>query len=239
MPVYDLSTFFNTKLFIITLPIYFQKKLQENNSVSSDKIIIEYQLTKYEKIEEINDTILEKIKKQNENKDFILIKGLILKQFESFYEKESKVYQENIEKKEMEELPIILVTYSINSFENFREMQINKEEENNDDEDEEDIINKNISSKKIQMNVEKSLSKFESESQVKEYEDEEYDQVPDEISEISDKLKKSKFIHSKTANYKDKTSQKNSANLVQKYKYFTFNLTDSSRIISSASQPAL
>ena len=118
----------------------------------------------------------------------------------------------------MEELPIILVTYSINSFENFREMQINKEEENNDDEDEEDIIK---SSKKLEINVEKSLSKFESESQVKEYEDEEYDQVPDEISEISDKLKKSKFIHSKTANYKDKTSQKNSANLVQKYKYFT------------------
>ena len=221
LPVYDLSTFINTKLFIITLPIYFQKKLQENNTVSSDKILIEYQLTKYEKIEEINDTILERIKTQNENKDFILIKGLILKQFESFYEKESKVYQENIEKKEMEELPIILVTYSINSFENIKEMQINIEEDNNDDEDEEDIINKNISSKKLQINVEKSLSKFESESQVKEYEDEEYDQVPDEISEISGKLKKSKFIHSKTAYYKDKTSQKTSVNLVQKYKYFT------------------
>ena len=219
--VYDLSALYNTKLFIITLPMYFQKKLQENNMVSSDKIVIEYKLTKYEKMEDIDDTIIEQLKRQNYNKDIILIKGLTLKYFDSFYEKETKVFQENKDKKEVEELPIVLVTYSISSSENIKDIQIN-EEENNDDEDEEESINKNYSTRKSHTNIEKSVSKFGSESQIKELEEEEYDQVPDDISPMnSSRIKKSRYAHSKSVYYKDKTSKKTSVNIMQSYKYFT------------------
>ena len=208
--VYDLSTIYNTKLFIITLPIYFQKKLQENNSVSSDKISIEYKLTKYEKIEEINDSIIETIKQKNGNNDFILIKGLKLQNFDSFYEKETKVFQENLNKKEGEELPIILVTYSINSFDNIEKVKIIGEEE---DSEEDTINNKNISQRKV-LNVDSSISKYESLSQIKDDEEEEYDLVQD-INEISTQ-KKHKNVH-----IKEKKTKKSNVNIMQKYKYFT------------------
>ena len=217
--VYDLSALSNTKLFLITLPIYFQKKLQENNTVSSDKIHIEYKLTKYEKIEEINDTIIEQLKKQNENKEILLIKGLTIKNFDSFYEKDTKVFEENKNKKGLEELPIVLVTYSIGSSEDIRDIQLNGEE-NNDDEEEEETINKNLNPRKSQANIEKSISKLVSESQVKELDEEEYDQVPDDLSPLSSSRISKKFVHSKSVYYKDKSSKKTSVNIMHKYKYF-------------------
>ena len=217
--VYDLSALSNTKLFLITLPIYFQKKLQENNTVSSDKIHIEYKLTKYEKIEEINDTIIEQLKKQNENKEILLIKGLTIKNFDSFYEKDTKVFEENKNKKGLEELPIVLVTYSIGSSEDIRDIQLNGEE-NNDDEEEEETINKNLNPRKSQANIEKSISKLVSESQVKELDEEEYDQVPDDLSPSSSSRISKRFVHSKSVYYKDKSSKKTSVNIMHKYKYF-------------------
>jgi hypothetical protein len=219
--VYDLSALYNTKLFLITLPIYFQKKLQENNTVSSDKIHIEYKLTKYEKIEEINDTIIEQLKKQNGNKDILLIKGLTIKNFDSFYEKDTKVFEENKNKKGLEELPIVLVTYSIGSSEdNIKDIRL-EEEENNDDEEEEETISKNLNARKSLANVEKSISKLASESQVKELDEEEYDQVPDDLSPLSSSRISKKFVHSKSVYYKDKSSKKTSVNIMQKYKYFS------------------
>ena len=216
LPVYDLSVLYNAKLFVITLPIYFQKKLQENNLVSSDKINIEYKLTKFEKIEEINDTILEKIKKGNGNKDFILIKGLKLRNFESIHEKDSIVYQENLDKNEGEELPIILVTYSINAFDNIKELQIYGEEKSDEDE-----YDKNLSFKKSQKNIETSISKYESQSHIKEDEvdEEDYDEVQD-ISGIN-MSKKIKYTHSKSAYFKEKTTKKTTVSIMQKYKFLT------------------
>ena len=212
LSVYDLAALYNTKLFIITLPIYFQKKLEENQLVSSDKIIIEYKLTKYEKIEEINEEILEKIKKQNGDKDFILIKGLKIRHFESLYEKDSRVYQENLNKKEGEELPIVLVTYSINSFDNIKQIQVNDEEEDSDDDN-------NISTKKSQKHLDDaSISKNESHSISKEIEEESYDVVQD-ISQVN--MPKKKYSHSHSVYLKDKTIKKAKVNILQKYKYFS------------------
>ena len=211
--VYDLSVLYSAKLFIVTLPIYFQRKLQEGNSVSSDKINIEYKLTKYEKIEEITDSVLEKIKKQNMNNDFILIKGLKIRNFESFYEKDSRIFQENLDKKEGEELPIILVTFSVNSFDNMERLKMNEEEE--EDSEEDNINKKNLNTKKSVINIESSISK----SEIKENIEEEYDQVQ-EMSGISTK-KKSKYLQSKSAYFKEFSTKKTNVNMIQKYKYFT------------------
>ena len=208
--VYDLAAFYNTNLFIITLPVYFQKKLQENQLVSSDKIIIEYKLTKYEKIDEINEEILEKIKAQNGNKDFILIKGLKIRNFESLYEKDSRIYQENLNKKEGEDLPIVLVTYSINSFENIKEI---KEIQSNDEEEVSDI---DISTKKSQKHLDESISKNESHSLSKEVEEENYDVVQD-INQVN--VPKKKFLHSQSVYLKDRTLKKTKVNILQKYQY--------------------
>ena len=208
LPVYDLSALYNSKLFIITLPIYFQKKLQENNLVSSDKINIEYKLTKYEKIEEINETILENIKKQNSDKDFILIKGLKLRNFECLHEKDI-VYQENFDKKEGEELPIILVTYSINSSDIIKELKVLDEEEISEEEE----YDKNLGTRKSQVNIEANISKFESQSQIKE--DEEDNDEVGELSEISSMTKKQKYKHSKSVYLKEKAK----VSILQKYKH--------------------
>ena len=220
LTVYDISMFFNKKLFITTLPIYFQKKLNENNLVSSDKLNIEYKLTKFEKVEKINDEALENFKKRNGNNEFLLIKGLKLYNFESFYEKENKVYFENSSKKEGEELPIILVTYSINSFDNIKNLksfQINYDEEDSNEIEEENINGRITSAKKSQ--VESSISKFDDQSKIKE-DEEEYDKVH-EMSEISMPKKNIKFVHSKSVYYKDKEIKKPSVNIIQKYKYIT------------------
>ena len=66
--VYDLSIFSDEKLFMTLLPIYFQKKLSEksNRIISSDKIKLNFKLTKYEALEEIGtvDEVVAQIAKE-------------------------------------------------------------------------------------------------------------------------------------------------------------------------------
>jgi hypothetical protein len=203
---------------MITLPIYFQRKLQENEAVSSDKIILEYKLTKYEKVEEIDETVLENIHKQNANKDFLLLKGFRLKNFESTYEKENKIYIENMDKKEGEELPIILVTYSIANFESDKIVQ----PKDDDDEEESDYdlktsknVNVSTGRKSIAM-LEKSTSQKDLMAN-KEYEEEEKDEVYDNLSSFS-KQKKTKYSRSKSVMYQTKETKKETLSIVKKYK---------------------
>lgn len=86
----------NERLFMTLLSIYFQKKLSEGK-ISSDKIKLHFKLTKYEKEEEITDDVINEMKKINNNNEFIFIKGLKLKGFESHKEedREIKTYKEN------------------------------------------------------------------------------------------------------------------------------------------------
>ena len=219
LSVYNLSIFYNANVFLITLPIYFQRKMQENEAVSSDKINLEYKLTKYEKIEEIDETVLENIHKQNGNKDFLLMKGFRLKNFESTYEKENKIFIENLDKKEGEELPIILVTYSIANLESDKIVQP-KDEDDEEESDNDLKTSKNVkvsTSRRSISLLEKSTSQKELMTK-KEYEEEERDEVHDNLSSFT-KQKKSQYSRSRSVMYQDKEAKKESLSIVQKYKF--------------------
>ena len=140
--VYDLSIFSNDKLFITLLPIYFQKKLPESKTCSSDRIKLNFKLTKYESKTEITEEIINEYKKQNYNQDFIFIKGLRLKGFEGHKEedREIKTYRENLDNPEGELLPVIAVSYTIHEFKSNVVQKRNDEEESEEEEDEEEII---------------------------------------------------------------------------------------------------
>jgi len=221
LSVYDLSTFYNANIFMITLPIYFQRKMQENEAVSSDKINLEYKLTKYEKIEEIDEAALENIHKQNGNKDFLLMKGFRLKNFESTYEKENRIYVENLDKRDGEELPIILVTYSIANFESDKIVPQNDEDEEESDYDLKTSKNVNVStSRKSVVQMEKSTSQKDLTAN-KEYEEEEKDEVVDNLSSFT-KQKKITYSRSKTTmNIKKKETKKESVSIIQKFKFIS------------------
>ena len=147
--VYDLSFLSNDRLFITLLPIYFQKKLPEGKA-SSDKIKLHFKLTKYDSNIEMTDEILEEYKKNNifNNNEFLLIKGLKLKGFESVKEEERdvKYFKEN-ENTKNDALPIISVTFSVEEYQyeeivkqqQQQQQQQNEEEEDDDDDDEEEI----------------------------------------------------------------------------------------------------
>ena len=139
--VYDLSYFSNDRLFITLLPIYFQKKLPEGRA-SSDKITLHFKLTKYDSNTEITDKILEEYKKSNiYNNEFIFIKGLKLKGFESIKEEERdvKYFKEN-ENCKNDALPVVSVTFNIEEYQ-YEELikQQNEEIEDEDDDDEEEM----------------------------------------------------------------------------------------------------
>ena len=140
--VYDLSIFSNEKLFITLLPIYFQKKLGESKQISSDKIKINFKLTKYEAYNEINEDIINEYKKQNNDQEFLFIKGLRLKGFDGHKEDENdiKTYRENINNPNGELLPIIAVSFTIHEFKVENTQKRNNEEESEEDEDEEEEI---------------------------------------------------------------------------------------------------
>ena len=146
------------------------------------------------------------------------MKGFRIKNFESTYEKENKIYIENMDKKEGEELPIILVTYSIANFESGKIVQ----PRDDDDEEESDYdlkTSKNVnvsSSRKSISLVEKSTS--QKELMKKEYEEEEKDEVYDNLSSFT-KQKKTKYSRSKSLMYKDKETKKETVSIVQKYKF--------------------
>ena len=137
--VYDLSFINNDRLFLNLLPIYFQKKLPEGK-ISSDKIKIHFKLTKYEKEEEINESVMNEFKKNNGNYDFIFIKGLKLKGFESHKEedREIKTFKENEKEKEKYELlPIVAITYNVEDYQYENPLQNENENESEEEEDEE------------------------------------------------------------------------------------------------------
>ena len=139
LKVYDLSIFSNDRLFITLLPIYFQKKISDSKTYSSDRIKINFRLTKYENNIEITDEIINEYKVQNNNQDFIFIKGLRLKGFEGHKEKEkyTKSYKENLDNPNGELLPIIAVSFTIEEFKPDIEQKGNDEEESEEDEEEE------------------------------------------------------------------------------------------------------
>ena len=145
LKIYDLSIFSNDKLFITLLPIYFQKRLSYSKAYSSDRIKINYKLTKYENNIEITDEIIKEYKVQNNNQDFLFIKGLRLKGFEGHKEKEkyTKSYKENLDNPNGELLPIIAVSYTINEFKPDVDHKLNDEEESEDEEVEEEEITMN------------------------------------------------------------------------------------------------
>ena len=140
--VYDLSIFSNEKLFITLLPIYFQKKIGELKRVSSDKIKLNFKLTKYDNNKEITEDIINEYKKINNGQDFIFIKGLRLKGFEGHKEeeKEIKTYKENLDNPNGELLPIIAVSYTIHEFKIENTQKRNNEEESEEEDDDEEEI---------------------------------------------------------------------------------------------------
>ena len=140
--VYDLSIFSNEKLFITLLPIYFQKKIQEGKTCSSDKIKLNFKLTKYESNQDITEEIIDEYKKINNGQEFIFIKGLRLKGFESHKneDKDIKEYIENLDNPEGELLPVVAVSYTIQEFTADVIQKINEEESEEEEDEEKEII---------------------------------------------------------------------------------------------------
>ena len=139
--VYDLSLLSDERRFMTLLPIYFQKKLPEGKA-SSDKIKLDFKLTKYDSNTEITDKILEEYKKNNiYNNEFIFIKGLKLKGFESIKDQERDVnyFKEN-ENSKNNALPVIAISFEVEEYqyEEIAKPQ-NEELEDDDDDDEEEI----------------------------------------------------------------------------------------------------
>ena len=148
--VYDLSIFSDEKLFMTLLPIYFQKKLSEksNRIISSDKIKLNFKLTKYEALEEIDEEKIDEYRRTNFGNDFIFIKGFKLKGFKGHKEnsKDIKVFREldekelNSDNKIYELLPVIVVSYEIKEFK--LDLKNENREEKSDDDEEEEIEEK-------------------------------------------------------------------------------------------------
>ena len=148
--VYDLSIFSNETLFMTLLPIHFQKRLPEKKSklISSDRIKLNFKLTKIEPQEEITEEKLKEIKRLNFGQDFLLIKGLKISGFKGHQEnpKDIKSYRELnpdeintlIKKGEKlyELLPIICVSYTVKEFQ--IDTKLRNRDEKSDDEDEEE-----------------------------------------------------------------------------------------------------
>ena len=136
--IYDLSLLSNDKLFMTLLPIYFQKKLGDEK-ISSDKIKLHFKLTKYDKPIDVTEEVMYEFKKSNNDNDFIFIRGLKLKGFESYKEedREIKTFKENEESRN-DILPIVVITYSVEDYQ--YETMKQKEDESEEEEDEEEEI---------------------------------------------------------------------------------------------------
>ena len=139
--IYDLSLLSNEKLFMTLLPIYFQKKLGDEK-ISSDKIKLHFKLTKYDKPIDVTEEVMYEFKKSNNDNDFIFIRGLKLKGFESYKEedREIKTFKENEESKN-DYLPIVVITYSVEDYQ--YETMKQKEDESEEEEDDEEEIQMN------------------------------------------------------------------------------------------------
>jgi hypothetical protein len=175
--VYDLSYFFNDRLFITLLPIYFQKKLPEGKA-SSDKIKLEFKLTKYDSNMEITEQILEEYKKTNFFiNEFIFIKGLRLKGFEGSKDDDRDViyFREN-ENYKNDALPVVCVSYNIEEYqyeEVVKKENENIEESEDDDEEEEEEINEEQNNNNNIVEEKKEEDKKEEEKKDEEKKEEE------------------------------------------------------------------
>ena len=178
--VYDLSIFSNETLFMTLLPIHFQKKLPEKKSklISSDRIKLNFKLTKIEPQEEITEEKLKEIKKANLGQDFLLIKGLKIQGFKGHQEnpKDVKSYRE-LEPDEIntrikngeklyELLPIICVSYTVKEFQidtklNNPEEKIDDEEEEDEEDEKEEKIGALLNKVKNEVKSEKKIKKKE------------------------------------------------------------------------------
>ena len=175
--VYDLSYFFNDRLFITLLPIYFQKKLPEGKA-SSDKIKLEFKLTKYDSNMEITEQILEEYKKTNFFiNEFIFIKGLRLKGFEGSKDDDRDViyFREN-ENCKNDALPVVCVSYNIEEYqyeEVVKKENENIEESEDDDDEEEEEINEEQNNNNNVVEEKKEEEKKEENKKEEEKKDEE------------------------------------------------------------------
>ena len=111
--------------------------MPESKSCSSDKIKINFKLTKYDSNEEITEDILNEYKKAIYNHEFIFIKGLRIKGFEGHKEedKEIKTYKENIDNPNGELLPVIAVSCEIQEYQTGN-IKNNDDEEESEEEEE-------------------------------------------------------------------------------------------------------
>ena len=167
--IYDLSIFSDEKLFITLLPIYFQKKLSEKKSkvISSDRIKLEFKLTKIEPLEEITEEKINEYKRINLGEDFIFIKGFKIKGFKGHQEnpRDVKTYRElepeelNTNEKNWELLPVIAVSYTVKEFQVDSKIANKTEKDENDDEDEEE--NEMLLEEKNEIKAEKRVKSKE------------------------------------------------------------------------------
>ena len=147
--VYDLSIFSNEKLFMTLLPLYFQKKLSEKKAkiITSDKINLNFKLTKIEPNEEITDEKIKEYSRTNFGNDFIFIKGFKLPGFKGHQEnpRDIKSYHELDENEinnnnNIELIPVIVVSYTVKEFQIDTKVvkgEIKSENEDEDSEEEE------------------------------------------------------------------------------------------------------
>ena len=132
---YDISLFNDSRLFLDTLPIYFQKKLPENVFATPDKIVLKFFLTRFQHYDEIDEETLNKIKETNHNQEILFIKGLKINGFESVNDDHDILFSESDFKKDGVKCPLIGVTYNIVEF---KGEKVEEEEEEEEDEDEEE-----------------------------------------------------------------------------------------------------
>ena len=166
--LYDLSIFSDEKLFMTLLPIYFQKKLSEKKSkiISSDRIKLNFKLTKLEPYEEITEEKLKEYKRLNLGQDFLFIKGFKIEGFKGHYEnpKDMKTYRE-LEPDELnkgkpwELLPVIAVSYTVKEFQLDSKIVNKPEKDENYDEEEEE--NEMLLEEKNEIKMEKRIKSKE------------------------------------------------------------------------------
>ena len=140
--------FFRREIILDIITYLFPKKLPEKKSklITSDKIKLNFKLTKFEPSEEITEEKINEYKRFNFGQDFIFIKGFKIKGFKGNKEnpKDIKTYKEieldEIKDKEKmwELLPVIAVSYSVKEFQVDTKIANRGEKDDNDDEDEEE-----------------------------------------------------------------------------------------------------
>ena len=132
------------------LPLYFQKKLSEKKAkiITSDKINLNFKLTKIEPNEEITDEKIKEYSRTNFGNDFIFIKGFKLPGFKGHQEnpRDIKSYHELDENEinnnnNIELIPVIVVSYTVKEFQIDTKVVKGEVKSENEDEDSEEEEN--------------------------------------------------------------------------------------------------